>query len=218
MVTTPSKSITLKEFLALPETKPALEYIDGKIIQKPMPKGKHSVIQGELIIALNSVLKLEKIARASCSIALCLRYPFGTTRVRACSQLTRATACRAFPELRCTFGGRSTVPDVTVFTWDRIPRDENGEIADMFQAAPDWTIEILSPAQSQTRVTKNILHCLNYGSQLGWLIDPQEQSVFVYFQGQQPAFFEAGTDVLPVPDFAKAFELTLGELFGWLME
>ena len=32
---------------------------------------------------------------------------------------------RAFPELRCTFGGRSTVPDISVFTWNRIPRSEN---------------------------------------------------------------------------------------------
>jgi Uma2 family endonuclease len=32
-------------------------------------------------------------------------------------------AC-AFPELRCTFGGRSTVPDVVVFVWSRIPSDE----------------------------------------------------------------------------------------------
>ena len=61
MVTTPAKSISLEEFLALPETKPAQEYVDGKIIQKPMPKGKHSVIQGELIIALNGVLKPQKI-------------------------------------------------------------------------------------------------------------------------------------------------------------
>ena len=29
----------------LPETKPAQEYIDGKIYTKPMPKGKHSAIQ-----------------------------------------------------------------------------------------------------------------------------------------------------------------------------
>lgn len=29
---------------------------------------------------------------------------------------------RAFTELRCTFGGQSTVPDITVFLWDRIPR------------------------------------------------------------------------------------------------
>ena len=187
MVTTPSKPINLEEFLALPETKPASEYIDGQIIQKPMPKGKHSTIQGELIIALNSALKPQKTARA-------------------------------FPELRCTFGGRSTVPDVTVFTRNRLPRDDNGEIADSFQAAPDWTIEILSPEQSQTRVTKNILHCLDNGTKLGWLIDPQEQSVLVYFPKQQPAFLEDANDVLPVPDFAQDFELTLGELFGWLLE
>ena len=187
MVTTTSKPISLEEFLALPETKPASEYIDGKIIQKPMPKGKHSTIQTELSAAINVALKPQKIARA-------------------------------FSELRCTFGGRSTVPDVTVFTWDRIPRDDNGEIADSFQAAPDWTIEILSPEQSQTRVTKNILHCLDHGTQLGWLIDPQEQSVLVYFQAQQPVFFETATDILPVPDFAKAFELTIGALFGWLLE
>lgn len=187
MVTTPSKSTTLQEFLALPETKPVSEYINGKIIQKPMPQGEHSVIQGELIIALNGSLKSQKIARA-------------------------------FPELRCTFGGRSTVPDVTVFTWDRIPRKDNGGIANIFQIAPDWTIEILSPDQSHTRVTRNILHCLDNGTQLGWLIDPSEQSIFAYYPKQQPEFFEDANDVLPVPDFAKSFKLTLGELFGWLLE
>ena len=187
MVTTPAQNITLQEFLALPETKPASEYLDGKIIQKPVPKGKHSTIQAELIIALNGSLKPQKVARA-------------------------------FPELRCTFGGRSTVPDVTVFSWDRIPRDENGEIADFFLAAPDWTIEILSPDQSHTRVTKNILHCLDNGTQLGWLIDPSEQSIFAYYPKQQPRFFEDSSDVLPVPDFAKSFQLTLGQLFRWLLE
>ena len=187
MVTTPSKSITLQEFLAIPETKPASEYVDGKIIQKQMPKGKHSTIQTELSAAINVVIKQQKTARA-------------------------------FSELRCTFGERSIVPDITIFTWDRIPRDDNGEIADSFQAPPDWTIEILSPNQSYIRVMKNILHCLDNGTELGWLIDPQEQSVLVYCPGQQPLFFETATDVLPVPDFAKAFELTLGELFGWLLE
>ncbi|MGL5796179.1 MAG: Uma2 family endonuclease, partial [Waterburya sp.] len=76
MVRTPAKSITLEEFLKLPETKPASEYIDGQIIQKPMPQGKHSVIQRELTLAIDSQLKSSKTARA-------------------------------FPELRCIFGGRS---------------------------------------------------------------------------------------------------------------
>lgn len=44
MVRTTSKNITLAEFLILPETKPASEYINGEIIQKPMAQGKHSTI------------------------------------------------------------------------------------------------------------------------------------------------------------------------------
>lgn len=42
MVQTPAKPLTLDEFLKLPETKPASEFIDGQIIQKAMPQGKHS--------------------------------------------------------------------------------------------------------------------------------------------------------------------------------
>jgi Uma2 family endonuclease len=45
MVQTPVKPIGLEEFLQLPETRPASEYIDGKIIQKPMPQGEHSTLQ-----------------------------------------------------------------------------------------------------------------------------------------------------------------------------
>lgn len=187
MVQTPSKAATLEEFLKLPETKPASEYIDGQIIQKPMPQGKHSTIQTELSTAINAVLKPQRIARA-------------------------------FSELRCTFGGRSTVPDVSVFVWDRIPRDDNGEIANVFRVAPDWTIEILSPDQSQTKVTKNILHCLKYETQMGWLIDPEEQTVFVYLPKQQTEVFDELQEQLPVPSFASELRLTIGDLFGWLLE
>ena len=187
MVQVPSKLLTLDDFLQLPDTKPASEYIDGQIIQKPMPQGKHSVIRGELVPAINQAVKSQRIARA-------------------------------FLELRCTFGGRSTVPDVSVFVWDRIPRDENGEVANVFHLAPDWTIEILSPDQSQTKVTKNILHCLKYETQMGWLIDPDEQSVFVYTPNQQLEVFENPGDRLPVPSFASELKLTVESLFAWLRE
>ncbi|MBD0337154.1 MAG: Uma2 family endonuclease, partial [Cyanobacteria bacterium Co-bin13] len=83
MVQTPSKALSLEAFLQQPETKPASEYIDGQVIQKPMPQGKHSTVQGELVSAINGAMKPKRIARA-------------------------------FPELRCTFGGRSTVPDIAV--------------------------------------------------------------------------------------------------------
>lgn len=187
MVRTPNKTLTLEKFLNLPETEPASEYIDGRIIQKPMPQGEHSAVQTELPPAINLVVKSQKIARA-------------------------------FSELRCTFGGRSIIPDVSVFVWSRIPRKENGEVANVFSIAPDWTIEILSPDQNQTKVTKNILHCLKYGTQMGWLIDPSEQCVFVYLPDQPTAFYDEFNARLPVPEFAKDFNLTVKDLFSWLLE
>lgn len=64
MVQAPSKPLTLEEFLQLPETKPASEYIDGSIIQKPMPKGRHSRLQGKLCATINQVAEDAKIAYA----------------------------------------------------------------------------------------------------------------------------------------------------------
>lgn len=55
MVQTPSQNITLEEFLKLPETKPASEYIDGKVFKKPMPKTRHSRLQSKLIYTVNEV-------------------------------------------------------------------------------------------------------------------------------------------------------------------
>ncbi len=187
MVQAPAKVLTLEEFLNLPETKPASEYIDGQIIQKTMPQGEHSVLQTELAPAINTVLKPQHIARA-------------------------------FSELRCTFGGRSTVPDISVFTWARIPRQENGGVANVFAIAPDWTIEILSPGQSQTKVTKNILNCLKHHTQMGWLIDPGERSVLIYRPNQPTEVFDQPEARLPVPDFATDLSLTIEELFGWLLD
>jgi Uma2 family endonuclease len=186
MVQIQSKILTIEEFLKLPETKPASEYIDGQIIQKPMPQGKHSRIQGKIVPIINAIVEPQKIA------------------------------C-AFPELRCTFGGRSTVPDIVVLIWDRIPCDQNGEIANIFPLAPDWTIEILSPEQSHTKVTKNILHCLKHGTQIGWLIDPAEKAVFVYRPKQEIEVFDEPDNLLPVPSFISNLNLTIRDLFSWLL-
>jgi Uma2 family endonuclease len=125
---------------------------------------------------------------------------------------------RAFPELRCTFGGRAIVPDVSVFVWNRIPRDEDGAIANVFQSAPDWIIEILSPDQSATKVTKKILHSLKYETKMGWLIDPDEQTIFVYQSNQQLEVFDEIEEQLPVHPFASELRLTVGDVFGWLLE
>jgi len=181
-----TRPITLKTFLAMPETKPASEYIDGQIIQKPMPQGKHSRLQSDFTSLINSVVRAKKVA------------------------------C-AFPELRCTFGGNSTVPDIAVFTWERIPVDKNGEIANVFPNLPDWTIEILSPGQRQTRVTKNILRCLKYGTQMGWLIDPDDKAVFIYRTKQEIVLLDEPEEILLMPPFMAELSLKVEDLFSLLL-
>ena len=192
MVQTPVRQMTLEEFLLLPDTKPASEYIDGQIIQKPMPQGHHSIIQGELLTELTLVLKRKGIATP-------------------------------LPELRCTFGGRSIVPDLAVFETARIPNNA-AQIENVFTIPPDWTIEVLSPGQSANKVLKNINHCLAHGTKMGWLIDPEDR---ISFREASPTIIISRSDrnlevidelneVLPVPDFAKSMELTVERLFGWL--
>jgi Uma2 family endonuclease len=55
---------TLEEFLALPETKPAQEFIFGAISQKPMPKLPHSTLQVQIASLINRMAQPQKLAYA----------------------------------------------------------------------------------------------------------------------------------------------------------
>ncbi|MBO1347152.1 MAG: Uma2 family endonuclease [Hormoscilla sp. GUM202] len=182
MIQTATPPLTLAAFLKLPETKPASEFIKGEIRQKPMPKGRHSRLQGKLCAVINQITEEPRIAYA-------------------------------FPELRCSFGDRSIVPDIAIFLWDRIPFVE-GQVPDRFDLPPDWAIEILSPEQQSNKVIGNILYCLEAGSQLGWFVDPDDLSILVFYREQQPVLLH-GNDPLPMlPEIE--LQLTVAQVFGWL--
>jgi Uma2 family endonuclease len=120
----------------------------------------------------------------------------------------------ALPELRCTFGGRSIVPDIAVIAWTRIPLNDVGEAEDDFTEAPDWTIEILSPDQRVNRVIDNILHCLRYGSQLGWMIDPDDYSVLVFTPQREPEVCRGSRLLTALENISLT--LTAQQIFEWL--
>jgi Uma2 family endonuclease len=183
MIATPLKTLTLDAFLQLPETEPASEYINNRITQKIMPKGKHSFLQYEICNVVNQLSKAQKIAYA-------------------------------FPELRCTFDGRSIVPDIAVFEWQNIPFLADGEIPDNFNIAPDWIIEILSPDQNASQVIGKILYSLQNGSKLGWFLDPSDRSILTFQPNQQPVLM-VNSDRLPSLEIIP-LELTVEALFSWL--
>ena len=174
---------SLEEFLQLAyiDESPAWEYINAKVVQKPMGGGKHSLLQKRLVVAIDAA----------------------------------TNHCEAFPELRCSFGNRSVVPDVVVVEANQLPLDENGDIVSTgIEFAPPWVIEILSPDQSQTKVTGNILHCIKHGTKLGWLLDPNERSILVYQPNSLPDLL-SGADILPVLE-GVSLTLTVDDVFAWM--
>ena len=183
MTVTAIRPVTIEEFLQLPETEPASEFINGQIIQKPMPQGEHSQLQIDLCETINQIAKPQKIAKA-------------------------------FPELRCVFGGLAIVPDIAVFRWERIPRLSSGRIANRFEIYPDWAIEILSPDQKYKQVLAKLLHCAEYGTELGWLLDTEDESILVIDSEHRVKELK-DSDRLPVLT-GISLELNVQEVFSWL--
>ena len=177
-----TQKITLDEFLRLPylDESPAWEYAEGVATQKPIPKFRHSVLQKQLLIAID----------------------------------TSSDNYTALPELRCTFAGRSVVPDISVIAWNRVQVNDSGEPEDNFLEAPDWTIEILSPDQKATRVIDNILHCLHYGCKLGWLVDPDDYSILTFAAQQEPNIYRGEVPIPTLPEVN--LKLTASQIFAWL--
>jgi Uma2 family endonuclease len=174
--------LTLDEFLRLPDTKPASEYADGKVIQKVSPRAKHSRLQYMLCQHINRTLN---------------------------------PAHYAFPELRCTFGGRSLVPDVAVLRLDRLPRDESGEVADDILVAPDAAIEIRSPRQAAIDLVEKLAFSVQHGVRLGLLIDPDTHRVIAFRAGDYPEEIPAD-GVMTGGDLLPGLDLALPELWSWL--
>lgn len=175
--------LSLEEFLTLPETKPAREFIDGQIHQKAMPQGKHSTLQAELIMVINQRAKPQQIAYA-------------------------------FPELRCTFAKRSLVPDISVFEWEHIPLDEEGEPLNKIQIPPDWLIEILSPAQSPFLIIDKISFALKHGTKLGWLIAPKERHILTFQNNSLQS--HQSMDILPILEVFDNWQLSVQDVFNLL--
>lgn len=149
--------LTLDQFLALPEEKPALEFVDGEVIQKPLPDFFHSTIQGVIIELLSPQL------------------------------LTRGFYILPEWRNTFTVAARSYVPDLGIIDTRRVPVDASGDFLNDAHLVPDVAIEILSPGQSAGPLLNKLSFYLSNGAQLGILIDARQKLVTVVRQGEEPA-------------------------------
>jgi len=121
----------------------------------------------------------------------------------------------AFPEARVTFSGKSYVPDMSVFTWERIPTDEQGYVLDDFLIAPDIAVEIASPGQGRQKLLDRCRWYVENGVRVALLVDPRRFTVTELRPGAEPRVYRRGQKI-DLDDVIAGFALSLDELFGAL--
>jgi Uma2 family endonuclease len=122
---------------------------------------------------------------------------------------------RAFPEVRTTFAGKSYVPDISVFTWERIPVDADGVLLNEVFVPPDIAVEIASPGQGRRKLEARCRWYVEHGVRVALLVDPRRTTVAVFRPGAELAVFGAG-EAIDLGDVIPGFALSVDELFGAL--
>lgn len=178
--------MTLEEFLTLPEEEPALEYVDGEVVQKVSPKTWHSELQITFASQMRGVAQSRRLAHV-------------------------------LTEHRSTYGGRSTVPDIAVYRWGRIPRDGRGRLVNDVTVPPDIAVEIVSPDQSLGNLIRRCHWYIQNGVQVALLLDPDDSTIRDFRPGTEPVVLRPG-DILDLGDVLPGFTLDVGGLFDVLTE
>lgn len=130
--------------------------------------------------------------------------------------LRPARIARAFTELRTTFTGRSRVPDVVVYRWDRIPRDDAGALPfDNVMIPPDVAVEIRSPEQT---IASQLRRCRDYVEQgvvVAIMVAPEVRRLWVFKPGEPERELPLD-EPIDFKDLFPGFELTPSEIFAAL--
>ena len=164
--------VTLEQFLRLPEIKPALEFVQGRIVQKMSPRYPHSKLGQTLWLWVYQF----SAARDLGECFLELRCTFGGESL--------------VPDLSYFAPGR-----IQADANGEYPNRGTFE-------APDLLVEIISPGQTVKALTRRLTRCLAKGVRLAWLVRPTTRSVLVFRPDQPPVELGLGDeldgeDVLP---------------------
>jgi len=142
----------MHEIILPDDVKPALEWVNNRVLQKVSPQGKHALAQRRFAAALGAWAD----ARGSGLVGTEWRFQLQPPR-----------------EIR-----RSLVPDVAFLSYDRMPIEEQ-EATDVPSIAPDVVVEVLSPDDRPDDVEDKLRVYLATGVRVIFLVDPDKKTVTV---------------------------------------
>ena len=140
----------MQEIVLSDNVKPALEWVNNRILQKVSPARKHAIAQGRFYSALD-----------------------GWASEREAGTVGTEWRFQVMPpgEIR-----RSLVPDVGYLSYERMPRDEQ-EITDAPAAAPDAVVEVLSTSDRLRDVEEKVRVYLAAGTKVIFLVNTTLRTV-----------------------------------------
>src|SRR5690349_9405205 len=136
--------------IELPEAKPALEWVNGRVLQKVSPQRKHALAQGAFFSALHGWAVENGSGRVGTEWDFRIQPPGE--------------------------GRRPLVPDVAYLSYERVPYEATAE-ADVPRVAPDVVVEIISPGDRWHDIDEKVRVYLAAGTRVVFLVDTDEQTV-----------------------------------------
>jgi len=147
--------------IVLPETKPALEWVNGRVLQKVSPQRRHSLAQMKFASALDAWADAGRSGMVGTEWEFRLQPP-GEVR-------------------------RPLVPDVAYISYARLPFEDEAA-ADIPRIAPDVVVEVLSPDDRKRDVEEKIRVYLASGTSVIFLADTKKETVTIR-DGDAPRTF-----------------------------
>ncbi len=169
---TATKPMTLDEFLAMPETEPASEFICGEVVQKPMPNPDHGSIAFEIAGLFRDYLRASPVGR-------------GFIETRHTQRPER----------------RAYLPDVSFVLAEHLPEGERLHRGP-FELPPDIAVEILSPDDRAARIAEKLTFYMRNNTPLVWVIDPAERTLDAHRPGLPSTHHTPGDIITAEPVLA----------------
>lgn len=175
--------ITADELLRLPDDGWRYELLHGRLLREPLAGAEHSWLGVMLGARLRDFVGDGNLG-----------YVFGADcgfRIATDPDTVRA-------------------PDVAFVTGERLPA---GPPRGYVPFAPDLAVEIVSPTDRMSDVTRKIVDYLDAGTRLVWVIDPATRTAAVHRTGNDVVMIRDG-DVLDGGDVLPGFRLPLTDLLA----
>ena len=102
-------------------------------------------------------------------------------------------------------------PDVAFVRRDRLPPPDQRSGA--LELAPDIAVEVISPWDRQSRVTRQVLRYLAAGTELVWVVDPEARTVTVY-ERDRTARVLSEDNILDGGSVIPGFQMKVSELLN----